>query len=340
MYFANAIPDFGNRMSLFIAKMIQDGTLDAHSEKDGELIYDWKLDKRFNIYSKGLKSHPEYDKQRGLYLTLLNEFNKQKLTPEPLVEGNALPQAYTYNDIESLKQFSNLIHGYYDQDSKMLMQATWFGTMFIQFKNWLRAKIDQMFLARNNYKVGERKQATQYGQLQWLKTDENGTIYITSENTGVPYYPMEFSIMEGYLVSFKRLLQNVYKSKGNIKEVMQLLNQDDLMKGNLKKVSGDIAVFSIITALVASIDWPEFKEDSPYLSRFTYTVGKASDDLFIGNNIAAAINPQSLFPSVSYLWKSASVIPIFFSSPSQGARQLMNQTGAFRILSPIIPENQ
>ena len=36
-------------MSLFIAKMIEDGSFDAHSvDKDGNLVYNIKKDKRFS----------------------------------------------------------------------------------------------------------------------------------------------------------------------------------------------------------------------------------------------------------------------------------------------------
>ena len=49
MYIFSSCPDFFNRMSLFIAKMIEDGSFDAHSvDKDGNLVYNIKKDKRFS----------------------------------------------------------------------------------------------------------------------------------------------------------------------------------------------------------------------------------------------------------------------------------------------------
>ena len=111
-------------MSLLLARMIQDGSLKAHKIIDGKLVYNWKQDQRFNIYAKGpnYANDPEYSKQRGLYWTLIREFNNQNLTEIPLKEGDALPQAYTYHDIKVIKDFSNLIFGYYDQDSRSMFQ--------------------------------------------------------------------------------------------------------------------------------------------------------------------------------------------------------------------------
>ena len=66
-------------MSLFLAKMIEDGSYAAHSLKDNKLIYDWKMDDRFNVYSKGpsMKSHPDYKKQEGLYISMIRDLNEQ-----------------------------------------------------------------------------------------------------------------------------------------------------------------------------------------------------------------------------------------------------------------------
>lgn len=40
--------------------MREHGTWDAHYiDKDGNLAYDWKLDKRYDAYAKGDKSDPK-----------------------------------------------------------------------------------------------------------------------------------------------------------------------------------------------------------------------------------------------------------------------------------------
>ena len=45
-------PDFMNRMTLFVARCMQDGVWDAFSiNGDNDLEYNWKKDKRFEIYA-------------------------------------------------------------------------------------------------------------------------------------------------------------------------------------------------------------------------------------------------------------------------------------------------
>ena len=46
-------PDFLNRMTLFIARCMEDGCYDALYEEDGELKYDWRKDKRFSVFASG-----------------------------------------------------------------------------------------------------------------------------------------------------------------------------------------------------------------------------------------------------------------------------------------------
>jgi len=43
-------PDFYNRLTIFGAQMRGDGCWDAHYVKDGRLVYDMTLDKRFDLF--------------------------------------------------------------------------------------------------------------------------------------------------------------------------------------------------------------------------------------------------------------------------------------------------
>lgn len=340
LYAFNALADYYNRMSLFVARMIQDGSLDAHKLKDNKLVYDWKLDKRFNIYSKGkgMESNPEYNKQRGEYLTMIREFNAQKLTDIPLKEGDDLPQAYTYEQINSVKNFSNLIHGYYDQDSKILFQQTWLGVAFMQFRSWLKAKADQHMLARGSYNIKERKQGTENGELLWFKVDEDGNESITTENTGIPYYPLEDSVMEGMLVSLGRFFKTCYQSKMNVSEIKEIVGGDKLMVGNMKALSTNLVIWSVLAALVGSIDWPEFKKESPLLGRISWTISKAGDDLFIGNNINMIVNPKSFIPSASFVIQAGDNVFKVINGSEAGQRAMMNSFGITRPFSYITEE--
>jgi hypothetical protein len=59
MYIFNSAPDYVNRLTLFIAKMMEDGCFEAHSlDERGNLKYDFKKDARFSELNKhGLNSN-------------------------------------------------------------------------------------------------------------------------------------------------------------------------------------------------------------------------------------------------------------------------------------------
>jgi len=47
MYSTLRRPDFVNRMVIFVARMVEDGSYNALSVNNGELVYNWRLDDRF-----------------------------------------------------------------------------------------------------------------------------------------------------------------------------------------------------------------------------------------------------------------------------------------------------
>lgn len=124
-------PDYWNRMSIFLAQMIHDGTFDAHyidKDSDGieRLKYDMEKDKRFDVYLK-YKDHavPDsvksvYEKQYGLYIAMLRQFNvERERTGEPLYKvGDKFEMAYTVLQRESIKSFADESFGYYDLETK------------------------------------------------------------------------------------------------------------------------------------------------------------------------------------------------------------------------------
>jgi hypothetical protein len=90
MYTTSTIGDFYNRMGVFLARMIADGSYEAHSMVNNELVYDPKKDKRFSYYlenrdkyrdSQGrfipAKNDEKYNKQRQHYLLVMNQINEE-----------------------------------------------------------------------------------------------------------------------------------------------------------------------------------------------------------------------------------------------------------------------
>jgi hypothetical protein len=46
-------------MVLFMAKLKHDGSKDAYSVKNGQLVYNWRMDKRFDLLASNNKSDME-----------------------------------------------------------------------------------------------------------------------------------------------------------------------------------------------------------------------------------------------------------------------------------------
>lgn len=80
LYVCNRAPDVYHRMGLLIAKMIHDGCWEAYSlNSDDELVYDFKKDKRFNVFTAaGADVNSEaYKRQEGLYEAYRQQFNQE-----------------------------------------------------------------------------------------------------------------------------------------------------------------------------------------------------------------------------------------------------------------------
>ena len=141
MYAMNTIPDYYNRISLFLAKMIHDGSYDAHTMVDGKMVYDVTKDKRFEYYLNNRNKHKdsegnyipakndlEYNKQRNLYVLLIDQLNKEKGAEDKILTENDLAdKAYSEKERSSFKSFTDMAYGYYDKDSQSQLNNMFVG---------------------------------------------------------------------------------------------------------------------------------------------------------------------------------------------------------------------
>ena len=180
-------PDFLNRMTLFIARAMQDGVLDAWSVDNGELKYNWKKDKRFSVYAdKSKKGTEEYRKQQALYMLHIQEFNRDH--PEGILDkdGNRrlleytddLPTPYSDQEIVAIKNVANNIYGSYDKSLRSMGEFTAIGTFFGMYTTWMNGMWNNWMMKPGKYNV--HKMTTEQdtdidGSLLFL--DEYGNIY-------------------------------------------------------------------------------------------------------------------------------------------------------------------
>jgi hypothetical protein len=160
MYSTSTYGDYYNRLSLFLAKMIEEGSYEAHSiDKNGHLKYDATKDKRFSKYFKNRHLHKnaygqyiaakndlEYNTQRQLYLITMKEINEDRNRvnlPKLTEENDILDTAYSEKERLSFKSFTDTVYGYYERDSSSLLHTTWYGIIFLQFMQFWPGKMSQ-----------------------------------------------------------------------------------------------------------------------------------------------------------------------------------------------------
>lgn len=280
-YWFSTAPDYYNRMTMFIAQSIHDGTWDAIEMTDEGLKYDWKKDKRLAAYAAGNKSDPNYNKQRGLYLSMMRSFNEKEGLN--LKEGDALPFAYTQDEVLAIKTLSDLVYGYYDHDGRMQAERTFMGALMLQFKTFLSATRNAYLLEPKNYKLAGKTQARdENGDLLWYKDviDENGNTIttITTENTGIPVDTWQDRYLEGIFYTLK----SVYTEwrKGGLKGIIDNVWNEDtgVRKSNLKRVAHDLLLLLLMGALGRYLIelWGEAREEDR--DPLNPTMSKAFED--------------------------------------------------------------
>lgn len=178
LYILNRVPDGFHRIGILVAKMLHDGSWGAHKMVDNQLVYDFKSDERFSLLNdpKADKNSEKYREQRGLYMTMLEQFNREGWH---LKVGDDLPRAYTIQEGTSIKAFAELCFGHYDRSTQMLCKHMFLGSFFLQFRTFLSSKLEQWILKPGTYNQGSYE----------IKTNKDGIRYVriyTNDENGVP----------------------------------------------------------------------------------------------------------------------------------------------------------
>lgn len=239
LYACNTAGDYPNRLSIFLAKMIHDGSYDAHTFENGIFKYDPRKDERFsyylanrNKYKQGdnyipAKNDEKYNSQRRRYLLLISQLQEEYRGEENFTEDTIVDKAYSATERNSLKTMTDMSYGYYDKDATSQINNTWFGLTFLQFMQFWPGKMTQWFA--NPTKTSPMGRCIQeYEELAngekalvWRKPvldSEGEFIYEggemkfekTTENTGDPSLIWEATPYEGLAYSLLYTAQDLY----------------------------------------------------------------------------------------------------------------------------------
>lgn len=287
-------PDFLNRMTLFVARALQDGVWDALSiDENGKIKYEWKKDKRFQDILKAPKGSEKYNKAKSLYFSAIRDYNKEHID-SPIGYNEDLPSPYSLETIDKIKQVADSIYGNYDRGGRMMAENMAIGMSFAQFTTYSNGIIANWFGKKRVIKGDKlEQQKNEAGQLLYFT--EDGTI--TTENTGVP-------VMDNIPI----VVQGIFYTFGDILGILSDTNQDDKIKkiiamckanpndaANLRKAFASLLWAAFMSILFKNIFDPGYKEvmksynsDDVLASAMTYVIyngGKQStqnfDELFV-----------------------------------------------------------
>jgi len=114
---------------------------------------------------------------------MLEDFNKEGVrNPDGslLKEGDALPQAYTSKEAQSIKNYADILYGHYDDESRSLICDSLIGSVFLQYKTFLTAKLEQWTMTGGVYNTETIQQQKDpfgkdlYELIRYDSKDESG----------------------------------------------------------------------------------------------------------------------------------------------------------------------
>lgn len=258
-------PDYLNRMVLFVAKMKHDGCYDAYSlDEKGRLKYDWRKDKRFNLLAKGedgkRENEAEYTKQKALYYSLIRSFNLEghkKANGEQLNFSDDLPDAYTLQEVQTFKTFSDNIYGSYNKSTKAKYEHTAIGRNFAFFSTWMNGIVD-VYMKQTQVSQGESKLEQEYDYNgNPLFFTEDGQL--TNTDTGIPVMHGVPVMVQGVFATLKDMYTTLrycgmdengkWSMSQGWKSVKTDILTNEIARRNLRRLARDIIVSFLLTVL-------------------------------------------------------------------------------------------
>lgn len=252
-------PDFLNRMVLFMGKLKHDGSYKAYSIRDGKLVYNWRLDDRFNLLASNDQSNmAEYNKQKSLYLSQLLKFNEENPGMNLVISlATDLPDGYTQNQIDEIKNLGDTIYGSYNRSTKAMYENLAIGSQFGVFSTWMNGIYDVYLGKRrvSSYETQKVQKEDESGNKLWI--DENGNI--TTENTGIPYMVDIPLIVQGVWQTIKDTFSELYFGRG-WEGIKNNIYNNPMQWRNWKRLFSDMLMWLLLYALFDQVIDPAYKK--------------------------------------------------------------------------------
>lgn len=297
--------DYYNRMSLMLAKMISEGSYDAHSMKDNKLVYDPTKDKRFEYYFQNRDKHKnekgefinakgdvKFNEQRTRYNLLISEINKESEISgnKRLTEADLVDKAYSIKERNSIKAFSDNMYGSYDKDTQNHFNNTLAGIAMMQFLTFWPAKMRFWFgkpMDGAESEIGKYVQETvnkngvekpvyiEYIELPNGEFKRRKTTKVTDEKSIV----WEGTYQEGVFYSLMYSIQDLVKGD------FDSLKSNKLRRARAAFALGDSLGIMILLMIMSAI-WKHIKGDERTISNeLAYFMDTVNDKMLNEANV-------------------------------------------------------
>ncbi len=338
-------PDYYNRMTIFLAQMKNDGSFEAHSIKDGKLIYDWTKDKRFKAFAENSSNKEEYNKAKSNYITLARQLMEEGALNEDgsLFKMNILhpelaplPKAYSNRESEGRKAFSDRIYGYYAHEKKSMFNSTFVGALTMQMNTYWSAKKNQWIQQSSYTQEGHWENYEEDGKAYYWKIGEDGQLEMTDQPTGLPVQVWKGNPQEGIIVTVSKLISAFngnYEGidDSGIKGIKELLRGDDidpdlqrLYKANLGQLIYDFIMLLLLGIFASNIMQSGAKQYAKEHTNDKFANALANTALTIGTGIITSsgtdFNPAESIFGRGVQWTPFSI---------QSAKNTLNQYKSF-----------
>lgn len=295
-------PDFLNRMTLFVAKCIEDGCWDAwYLDNNGDLKYEWRKDSRFSLLASEDNSNPEeYAKQRSMYFSKIRQYNLDHPEREPLdiSLSTDLPAPYSNKEILSIRSVADNIYGSYDKSKKAMYENWALGVSFGMFTTWFNGIYNNYFAKAGQYATSKLKQVQdtdpETGQLLYFDVNTGEITVDPTSNDGTPNDIVwkDVPIITQGIFPTIGTLYHVFKNDGK-DGLIKYLKSNEGERANLRKLISDLlmtGLFLLLFKAALDADWykeqkKEMKNNSLIQNLITEILYKSSSrayDSFMG----------------------------------------------------------
>lgn len=204
-YITSKLPDDYFRLTVAVARMIEDGSFKAYEEDGQSFIYRIHKDKRFNklfkpdgtiIKPEEAEDLKEWKKQDDRYRGYIEAWSKAGFQIE---YGDTLPDAYSPDEKASLRRSASNMFGDFDAEDKSLLAHRLLGSAWMQYKTWLGAKVNQHFKSagfENQWRTYIEK--AENGEELWQIVDPEDP-----ETHGAPRYVPKSEVTDEEIASGK-----------------------------------------------------------------------------------------------------------------------------------------